>query len=44
MGSIFNTYKTEAECNREMNAVKESLQLKNSKVTASCTFKEYLKD
>jgi hypothetical protein len=44
MGSIFNTYKTEAECNREMDAVKEALQLKNSKVTASCTFKDYLKN
>jgi hypothetical protein len=44
MGSIFNTYKTEAECTREMDAAKETLKLKNSKITASCTFKDYLID
>jgi hypothetical protein len=41
-GSIFNTYTTEAECENEKGRILSTLTLKNSKITASCSYKDYL--
>ena len=41
-GSIFNLYRTEAECKADMEKAVASLSLKDTKITASCTFKDYL--
>ena len=38
-GSIFNLYKTEAECVADMDRAIAALKLKGTKVNASCSFK-----
>ena len=41
-GSIQNFYTSEAECRSELDAATKALQLKNSQVSGTCTFRDYL--
>lgn len=41
-GSVQNFYVSELECRSELDAVLKSLQLKNSQVSGTCTFRDYL--
>lgn len=41
-GSIQNFYTLESECRFELETALKSLQLKNSQVSGTCTFRDYL--
>lgn len=41
-GSIQNFYISESECRAELDAALKALQLKNSQVSGTCTFRDYL--
>ena len=41
-GSVFNLYRTESECLAEKDRAVSALTLKGTKVSASCTYKDYL--
>ena len=41
-GSIQNFYVSESECRFELDAALKALQLKNSQISGSCTFRDYL--
>jgi hypothetical protein len=41
-GSVQNFYTSESECRSELDASVKALQLKNSQVSGTCTFRDYL--
>lgn len=41
-GSVQNFYTSEAECQKELTVTIQALNLKNTKVTGSCSFRDYL--
>jgi hypothetical protein len=41
-GSVMNFYTTEAECQEQLAMAMKALNLKDSKVTGNCTFKDYI--
>lgn len=41
-GAVHNYYASEAECKTELAAAMKALYLKNTQVTGSCEFREYL--
>ena len=41
-GSVQNFYVTESECRSELDIALKALQLKNSRASGTCTFRDYL--
>lgn len=41
-GSVQNFYTSEAECKRELEGAMRALYLKQTQVTGSCSFRDYL--
>jgi hypothetical protein len=41
-GSVQNFYTTESECRTDLAAALQALQLKGTKVSGSCEFRDYL--
>jgi len=41
-GSVQNFYLSKAECEKELSAAVKALFLKDTQVTGSCTFRDYI--
>lgn len=41
-GSVYNFYINEAECKEQLANAMKSLYLRNTQISGSCTFKDYL--
>ena len=41
-GSVQNFYTTESECRKELTKAMQAIFLKDTQVTGSCTFRDYI--